>query len=87
MTYPTKGIELVVPSNAELPFTGWGINFNRRGHDYAVRYLPSGLSIERDGKRVTSWDAVPAMAQKIIIKSRDTYGPTMAANASLPSVG
>ena len=36
MAYPAKGIELVVPSNAELPFTGWGANFTRRGHEYAV---------------------------------------------------
>jgi hypothetical protein len=78
MTYPTKGIELIVSSNAELPFLGWGANFSRRGHDYVVWYRPSGLSIERDGKRVARWDDVPAMVQKLIVKTRDTYAPTFA---------
>jgi hypothetical protein len=78
-TYPTRGIELVVPSNAELPFLGWGANFNRRGHDYGVRFLPSGLSIERDGVRVARWDDVPAMVQKIIVKTREAYAPSFAA--------
>jgi len=73
MAYPTKGIELVVPSNAELPFLGWGANFRRGNHDYAVRYLPSGLSIERDGRRVTRWDDLPATVQRLIVKTRETY--------------
>ena len=78
MAYPAKGIELVVPSNAELPFTGWGANFTRRGHEYAVRYHPAGLSIERDGKRVMRWDDLPSAVQKLIVKTRDTYAATFA---------
>lgn len=78
MAFPTTGIELVVPSNAELPFTGWGANFARRGHEYAVRYLPSRLSIERDGKRVARWDDLPATVQKLIVKTRDNYAAIFA---------
>lgn len=78
LAYPRRGIELVVPSNAELPFTGWGANFNRRGHDYAVRYLPSGLSIECDGKRVGRWDDLPKMVQAVILKTRETHAGAFA---------
>jgi hypothetical protein len=81
MAYPTKGIELVVPSNAELPFLGWGANFTRRGHDYVVRYLPSGLSIERDGVQVRRWDDVPVQVQKLIVKVRNTYAASFAVAA------
>jgi len=74
--YPTRGVELIVPSNAELPMTGWGVNFSRRGHDYAVRYHPSGLAITRDGAKVRSWDDLPANVQAVIVKSKQSFGPS-----------
>ena len=72
MTYPTRGVELIVPSNVELAITrsGYGVNFNRRGHDYEVRYHPSGLAITRDGVKIRRWDDLPANVMTIIIKSR-----------------
>jgi len=66
-------IELIVPSNAELPFKGWGANFSSRGHKYEVRFLPSGLTIQRDGKRVSQWDDLPITVQTTIVKTRETY--------------
>lgn len=78
MAYPTKGIELVVPSKAEVPFLGWGARFARGGHEYEVRYLPSGLAIERDRAKVRRWDDVPAAVQRLIVKTRETYGAAFA---------
>ncbi len=74
-TYPTRGVELIVPSNAELQITGcgYGVNFSRRGHDYQVRYHASGLAIERDGVKVRRWDDLPASIQAIITKSRSMF--------------
>lgn len=81
MTYPTKGIELVVPSIAERDITGWlfTVNFNRRNHDYSAKLYRSGWAIERDGKAITRWDDLPAMAQKIIVKAKANYGESAAA--------
>lgn len=72
--YPTRGVELVVPSNAEIAITGrlCGVNFNRRGHDYAVTFWRSGIMIERDGNKVRSWDELPANVQQVIRKSKAT---------------
>ena len=83
MTFPTKGIELIVPTIAETEITGFrcGFNFNRRGHDYAVQCHRAGLSIERDGVKVRSWDDLPANVQKLIVKARDNYAPQ---NSELP---
>jgi len=71
-TYPTRGVELIVPSNAERDITGWShsINFNRRGHDYTAQYHASGLAITCDGAKVRSWDDLPASVQAIIRKSK-----------------
>jgi len=70
--YPTHGVELIVPSNAEAAICGWrhGINFSRRGHDYSVQFHAAGLMIERDGAKVGSWDDLPATVQAIIRKSK-----------------
>jgi hypothetical protein len=75
MAYPTRGIELVVPSNAETEITGWlaTVNFNRRGHDYSVQYLRCGLGIERDGEKVRAWDDLPPAVQKIIVKAKANF--------------
>lgn len=75
MTYPTKGIELVMPSIAERECTGWlfTVNFNRRGHDYSAALHRAGWAIERDGTKVARWDDVPGMAQKIILKAKESY--------------
>lgn len=79
MAYPTRGIELVVPSKVDIALgQPWGVNFARRGHEYAVRFYPSGLDIERDGQKVRRWDDVPPAVQAIITKSRDTYSQSMA---------
>ena len=71
--YPTRGIELVVPSNAEREITGWShsINFSRRGHDYEVQYHASGLAITRDGLKVRSWDDLPTSVQTIVRKAKN----------------
>jgi hypothetical protein len=75
MAYPTRGIELVVPSKVETEVTGWlaTANFNRRGHDYSVQYLRSGLAIERDGEKVRRWDDLPAAVQKIIVRAKANF--------------
>ena len=73
MAYPTTGIELIVPSKATLPFEGWGARFARRGREYEVRFLLSGLSITVDGEKVKRWDDVPKRVQQLIIKTRDNY--------------
>ncbi len=73
MAYPTRGVELIVPTIAEAAIIGYGVNFNRRGHDYAVRYHATGLSIERDGEKVRSWDDLPASVQSLIRKARNSF--------------
>lgn len=81
MAYPTKGIELVVPSNAETGCAGWhiGIRFCRRGHDYAVDFHASGLAIERDGQKVRSWDELPPNVQAIIRQAKGSYAHSLGA--------
>ncbi len=79
MKYPTKGVELVVPSNAEIAILGggMGVNFSRRGHDYEARFYASGLAIMIDGVKARRWDDVPPHAQTIILKSRRTFAPQL----------
>ncbi len=73
--YPTRGVELFVPSNAELAVLGGGVgvNFSRRGHDYEVRYYASGLAIECDGAKVRRWDDLPASVQALIVKAKQSF--------------
>lgn len=75
MTYPTKGIELIVPSIAEREMTGWlfTANFTRRGHDYSAKLLRSGWMIERDGAQIKRWGDLPDAAQKIIVKAKANF--------------
>jgi len=73
--YPTSGVELHVPSNADIAILGggMGINFSRRGHDYEARYYASGLAITVDGEKVRRWDDLPASVQTIIIKAKRSF--------------
>ena len=87
--YPTRGVELVVPSNCEREITGYlyGVNFSRRNHDYRVQFHASGLAIERDGKKITDWLDLPDSIQDIILKTRSTYAATLGCsprNSELP---
>jgi len=81
MKYPTKGVELHVPSNADLAVQGggMGVNFSRRGHDYEARYYASGLAIAVDGVAVRRWDDLPASVQAIIVKSKRSFNLDSAA--------
>ena len=74
-TYPTTGVELVVPSNAEREITGLShaVNFARRGHEYSVEFWRAGLSITRDGNKVRSWDDLPGNVQTVIRKSKSMF--------------
>lgn len=75
MAYPTRGIELVVPSNAERAITGrvFTVNFNRRRHDYSATYYMCRWNIERDGARVRRFDDLPKDVQSILVKTKANY--------------
>lgn len=85
MAYPTRGVELIVPSNAEAAIFGWryGVNFNRRGHDYAVQFCAAGISVTRDGEEVRRWDDLPGSVQAVIVKAKASFEPTFSAPRSL----
>ncbi len=75
MKYPTRGVELHVPCNADIAILGggMGVNFSRRGHDYEARYYASGVTITVDGEKVRRWDDLPASVQAIIVKSKASF--------------
>ncbi len=74
--HPNRGVELIVPSNAQAAILGWryGINLSRGGHDYSVQYHASGLVVTRDGAKIRSWDDLPANVQKIILAQKGMLG-------------
>lgn len=64
--YPTRGFGLEVPTILETQLTGWcgTVRFERRGHQYAIRFEPGTPSCLRDGQAI-EWTKLPANARSL----------------------